>query len=220
MIGSSTSNTLSYKGRSVITQPGITREREIFMRPIRIAYSLIGCFFVIDGLLRKGKKARSLQAGQTDRGTTRAVGTAFGLALLALIVAPFLNRLRLGRIHSETLAWGGIPAMLAGLALRIWAIRVLGSFYTRTLRTSTDQRLIAEGPYRLVRNPGYLGDLLLWLGAGVASANWIALAIIAFPMVQAYRIRIQAEEAMLANTFSQEYQSYASRTWRLIPYIY
>jgi protein-S-isoprenylcysteine O-methyltransferase Ste14 len=110
--------------------------------------------------------------------------------------------------------------MLAGLLLRIWASRVLGSFYTRTLRTSTEQRLIAEGPYRLVRNPGYLGDLLLWLGAGVATANWIALAAIVFPMVGAYWGRIQAEETMLADAFPQEYQSYARRTWRLIPFLY
>lgn len=195
-------------------------ERETYMRPIRIAYCLIGCFFVVERLLRQGKDARSLQEGQADRGSTRAIGEAFGLALLALLVAPLLNKMRLGRIRNKTLAWGGIVAMLVGLVLRIWAVRVLGSFYTRTLRTTAQQHLIAEGPYRLVRNPGYLGDLLLWLGAGSATANWIALAAIVFPMLRAYRGRIQAEEAMLADAFPQEYQSYASQTWRLIPFIY
>ena len=190
------------------------------MRPISVAYSLIGCFFVVERLLRKGKDARSLKEGLADRGSTRAVGTAFGLALLALLVAPLLNWIKLGSIRSKTSAWGGIGAMLAGLVLRIWAIRVLGSFYTRTLRTAPEQRLIAEGPYRLVRNPDYLGDILLWVGAGFATGNWITLAAIAFPMLNAYRSRIHAEEAMLADAFPQEYQSYADRTWRLIPLIY
>jgi protein-S-isoprenylcysteine O-methyltransferase Ste14 len=110
--------------------------------------------------------------------------------------------------------------MLAGLVLRIWASRVLGSFYTRTLRTETEQHLIAKGPYRLVRHPGYLGTLLLWLGAGIATSNWIAVTAISLPMLGSYWYRIQAEEAMLAHTFPQEYQSYASHTWRLIPLIY
>ncbi len=190
------------------------------MRPIKIAYSLIGCFIIIERLLRQGKAAKSFQEGHADRGSTRAIGAAFGLAILALLIAPFLNRLKFGRIRSKRLAWGGIVPMLVGLVLRIWASRVLGAFYTRTLRTSAEQHLIEEGPYRLVRNPGYLGDLLLWLGAGFAAANWIVLAIVTFPMIRAYRRRIEAEEAMLAEAFPREYSGYVRRTWRLIPFLY
>jgi protein-S-isoprenylcysteine O-methyltransferase len=39
-------------------------------------------------------------------------------------------------------------------------------------------------------------------------------------MIGAYGYRIQAEEAMLADAFPQEYPGYASHTWRLIPFIY
>lgn len=198
----------------------MTGERVIPMRPTGVAYSLIGCFFVIERLLRRGKAASSLEAGQADRGSTRAVGAAFGLALLAVVAAPLLNRMNVGRIHNRPLAWSGIVAMLAGLVLRVWALRVLGSFYTRTLRTAPEQHLITGGPYRLVRNPGYLGDLLFWPGAGVATSNWITLAAIVFPMLRAYVSRIQAEEAMLADAFPQEFQDYTSRTWRLIPFLY
>jgi len=190
------------------------------MRPIHVAYGLIGCFFVAERFLRQGESAKSLQAGQADRGSTRAIGATFGLALLTLLLAPLLNRLSIGRLRGKRLAWGGIVAMLAGLVIRIWAVRVLGSFYTRTLRTGTEQRLVAEGPYRLVRHPGYLGTLLLWLGAGIATSNWIAATAISLPMLGSYWYRIQAEEAMLAHTFPREYQSYAVRTWRLIPFIY
>jgi len=190
------------------------------MWPIRVAYGLIGCFFVAERLLRQGESAKSLQEGQADRGSTRAIGAAFGLVMLAMLVAPLLNRQSIGRYHGEKAAWSGIAAMLTGLVLRIWASRVLGAFYTRTLRTAAGQHLIADGPYRLVRHPGYLGNLLLWFGAGVATSNWIVSSAIAFFMVRAYRYRIRAEEAMLADAFPREYQGYASRTWRLIPFIY
>ena len=190
------------------------------MRPIRVAYGLIGCFFVAERLLRQGESARSFQEGPADRGSTRAIGATFGLALCALLVAPLLSRRGIGRLPSKRGAWGGIAVMLTGLVLRIWASRVLGSCYTRTLRTDAQQHVIAEGPYRLIRHPGYLGDLLLWLGAGIATSNWITLTAISFPLLGSYWYRIQAEEAMLADVFAQEYQGYASHTWRLIPFIY
>jgi protein-S-isoprenylcysteine O-methyltransferase Ste14 len=113
-----------------------------------------------------------------------------------------------------------VALMGAGLGLRVWAALVLGAFYTRTLRTSAGQRIVAEGPYRLVRHPGYLGVLLLWLGAGLATANWIAAATIMAFMVRAYARRIQTEEAMLTATFGDEYLRFAGRTWRLIPFVY
>ncbi len=71
------------------------------MRPIRVAYGLIGCFFVAERLLRQGESAKSLEEGQADPGSTRAIGTAFGLAML---VAPLLNRLSIGRYHGEKAA--------------------------------------------------------------------------------------------------------------------
>ena len=190
------------------------------VRPLPIAYGLIGCFFVAERLLRRGKEAASLKEGKADQGTTRAIGAAFGVSLLAMALAPILNRFRIGRLFSAPLAWGGIAAMLAGLALRIWAARVLGAFYTRTLQTRSEQRVVTEGPYRIVRHPGYLGDLLLWPGAGLAAANWIATAAIVTAMGRAFRKRIATEEAMLAEAFPEDFPRYAGRTWRLIPFVY
>ncbi len=190
------------------------------MKPMKIAYCFIGCFFVVERLLRKGEAARSMEEGEADRGSTRAIGSTFGVALIALLMAPLLNWLKVGRMRSKVLPWSGIGGMVAGLILRIWALRILGAFYTRTLKTSEEQRLIEDGPYRLIRNPGYLGDLLFWPGAGLAVGNWGVLAVILFPMLWAYRKRIEAEEKMLAEAFPREYKEYARRTWRLIPFVY
>jgi protein-S-isoprenylcysteine O-methyltransferase Ste14 len=190
------------------------------VRPIHIAYGLLGIFLAIEPRLRQGKAAISRQEGPADRGRTRLIGATFGLALFALLIAPLLNRLKVDRFRSKTLAWGGIAAMLAGLALRIWASRVLGAFSTRTLRTSAQQNLITRGPYRLLRHPGYLANLLMWLGAGFATTNWIVLVSSFGPMMGAYWYRMQAEEAMLAETFPKEYPAYASHTWRLVPFLY
>ena len=196
----------------------MTRRR--LVGPLPVAYALLGCFFLAERLLRQGPDAASLEAGNTDQGTTRAIGRAFGQSLFALAVAPLLNRWRLGRLTVPGMAWSGIAAMVAGLTLRVWAVRVLGAFYTRTLRTCTTQSLVEEGPYRLVRHPGYLGVLLLWLGAGLASANLLVAGLITVSMGRAYRRRIRSEEAMLTNTFGEDYVAYTRRTRRLIPWVY
>jgi protein-S-isoprenylcysteine O-methyltransferase Ste14 len=196
----------------------MTRQR--LVEPLPVAYAILGCFFLAERLLRQGPDAASLEAGNTDQGTTRAIGRAFGQSLFALAVAPLLNRWRLGRLTVPGMAWGGIAAMVAGLTVRVWAARVLGAFYTRTLRTSTTQSLVQEGPYRLVRHPGYLGVLLLWLGAGLASANLLVVGFIMVSMGGAYRRCIRSEEVMLTNTFGEDYLAYARRTRRLIPWVY
>ena len=190
------------------------------MKATYAAYAILGCFFVAERRLRKGERAKTLRRGQADRGSTTAIGAAFGTALLTLLVAPLLRRPRGGQIRSTALPWAGVGLMVGGLGLRVWAIRVLGSFYTRTLQTAPEQQLVAEGPYRFVRHPGYLGDWLLWLGAGLATANWVVAGIIALPMAGVYLYRIAVEEAMLASAFPEAHAEYARRTWRLIPFVY
>ena len=169
----------------------------MLVRPLRGAYACLGCFLLAERLLRLGEDARSLAAGEADRGTTRAVGRAFGLSILLLGIAPLLNRRGIGHRAGVHVAWGGVAMMGSGLALRVWAARVLGAYYTRTLRTSATQRIVAEGPYRLVRHPGYAGDLLLWLGAGLSTENWIVTTTIMASMVGAYQSRIRRKKRCL-----------------------
>jgi protein-S-isoprenylcysteine O-methyltransferase len=110
--------------------------------------------------------------------------------------------------------------MISGLVVRSWANRVLGAAYTRTLQVVTDQHIIQEGPYRVVRHPGYLGTLLVWLGAAFALANGIVVALVSVGLLRAYGKRMGAEERMLLDTFGDKYRSYAGRTRRLVPFLY
>ncbi len=110
--------------------------------------------------------------------------------------------------------------MLLGLILRLQATRTLGAFFTRTLVAAADQPIIQKGPYRVVRHPGYLGDLLMWIGASMATQNGFAIAFITCVMLLAYAYRIRREETMLRVTLGESYAAYMARTKRLIPFIY
>ena len=66
---------------------------------------------------------------------------------LALVGGPLLARSERGRLP-VWLGWIGVGIMTLGLAHRLAAARVLGSYYTRTLRTDGDQPVVTSGPYR------------------------------------------------------------------------
>ena len=130
---------------------------------IVVAYILIAFFFVFEGRIRQGREAQSFERGEADRGSTMLVGASFGIGAMMPLAAAALDYGRIGFINNVLIGWLGIAIMIAGIALRFWANRTLGEFYTRTLKTTVSQRVVMAGPYRSVRHPGYLGTGLFWL---------------------------------------------------------
>ncbi|HEX8990904.1 MAG TPA: isoprenylcysteine carboxylmethyltransferase family protein [Anaerolineales bacterium] len=183
-----------------------------------LGYFLLVLFFYTERRLRRGAQARSFEEGQYDRRTTRYLGYAYFISMLALFASWVLNALRVGRLP-HWIGWLGVLVALCGLFMRTWANRVLGAFYTRTLQVAEGQTTVRDGPYRLVRHPGYLGMILMWTGASAATGNWIVLLIVLLLILAAYHYRIQSEEKMLDSTLPG-YGEYRARTWRLIPLIY
>jgi protein-S-isoprenylcysteine O-methyltransferase Ste14 len=185
-----------------------------------VAYGLVGCFLGMERLARQGKEAKSLAFGPFDRGSTRLLGGAFLATMVTLLLAPVLNAFQLGAMGYAVLGWVGIGLMVSGMALRFWAARVLGRFYTRTLRLAADQPVIDHGPYKILRHPGYSGVLVMWAGAGFATLNWVATTAVIVGMSGAYRYRIRCEEEMLRSALGQQYETYMAHTWRVVPFVY
>jgi protein-S-isoprenylcysteine O-methyltransferase len=108
--------------------------------------------------------------------------------------------------------------MLAGLALRWYAISVLGRSFTVTVLTQAGQRVMDRGPYRLIRHPSYAGSLLTILGVLVACANPVSLLGL-IPAAVAFGYRIHVEEQVLSRDLGAPYREYMHRTRRLIPFL-
>ena len=58
----------------------------------------------------------------------------------------------------------GLVILLAGVALRGWSFKTLGEYFTFTVMVSSDQPVVAKGPYRVLRHPSYTGLLLALAG--------------------------------------------------------
>ena len=113
---------------------------------------------------------------------------------------------------SAGLVLGGEVLALLGCVCMLFAALALG----RCFGVLPEARgLVTHGPYRLVRHPLYLGELTAMGGLLVASPSPRNLALGAvFATAQAVRMRL--EERALSAEFP-EYESYASRTPRIVP---
>jgi protein-S-isoprenylcysteine O-methyltransferase len=186
-----------------------------------IAYALIAFFFLAVESRRKNQTARTFRTGRFDRGSQRALALGIGVAEIGLIAGPVLNYFGIGHLaRGEIVGWAGVALMVDGIALRHWAGRTLGAYFTRTLRVQDSQHIVTDGPYQIIRHPGYAGALLLWVGAVCATANWPAIAVVTPIIIGAYVYRIRCEETMLASTFGEQYEMYQARTWKLVPLVY
>lgn len=190
------------------------------MRPNLIAFLLIGIYFILERVLRKGEVAKSIKRGRYGRGSMLFIGVAFALSFL-ILASGLLFNLTMGQLDNKLfVGWIGVVLMIVGLIIRYSAARTLGKYYSRTLLLTENQEVVKNGLYKLIRHPGYFGVFLMWIGAGLSSSNWIITALILLTMFIGYSYRIKKEESMLLMVFGNKYREYMKKTYKLIPFIY
>jgi len=80
--------------------------------------------------------------------------------------------------------------------------------------------LIQGGPYRIVRNPMYLGIFLIGLGVVLAVFKWWAAIIFIIVFVIRYIMLIYKEEKKLLTLFPESYKDYCKKVPRIIPSLF
>ena len=74
--------------------------------------------------------------------------------------------------------------------------------------------LVAAGPYRLTRNPMYLGMVMVGLAVALASSSVAAILLALLIGLIFDRIVIRREEAYLTRRFGNSYESYRTKVRR------
>jgi protein-S-isoprenylcysteine O-methyltransferase len=136
----------------------------------------------------------------------------------AVILAGWVARFKWAAMGGgRAVQLSGEALIVAGAALRVWAMLTLDRFFTFVVGIADDHRVVRDGPYRVIRHPGYAGALIAMVGVGVSLRSWLSvlLMLVVPPLVLAVRIRV--EEATLVAALGQEYKDYARKTGRLIP---
>lgn len=109
----------------------------------------------------------------------------------------------------------GVAMVVAGLGFQAAFVHMFRQAQTAILPGQEAGALVTSGPYRLTRNPGYVGMALTVSGVAILlEAPWALLAIAA-TMLVIDRGVIVKEEGYLAERFGEEYARYraAVRRW-------
>jgi len=152
-----------------------------------------------------------------DRGTAAQIlWTVYLTQAAALLELIWRRRVAL---PLDLTTWAAFSAMIGGLALRAWAVVLLGRWFTWYVTVQAGQQLVSRGPYRLIRHPSYTGALITFVASCALLRSWVAAVFAALALVLAFARRIRYEEALLVKALPG-YQAYMSRTSKLLPRIF
>lgn len=117
---------------------------------------------------------------------------------------------------TTSMAVGGLLA-LVGEGMRFWGVAYAGRL-TRVTGSVGAPALVVTGPFARVRNPLYIGNILLYVGVGVMSqALWPWLPLVALVwFVAQYCLIVSREEEFLAKEFGDTYAEYRANVPRFV----
>jgi protein-S-isoprenylcysteine O-methyltransferase Ste14 len=136
--------------------------------------------------------------------------------LIPIPLAAPLLLLRVGESPpSAALLVGGAVLITIGELTRLWAVHHIGVIS----RTRSDRLgpLVATGPFAIVRNPLYLGNVTLWVGFAVLSRMlWMTPVVVAVLGFE-YHAIVRWEEQLLESRLGDRYRAYAAEVPRWLP---
>lgn len=137
---------------------------------------------------------------------------AFGLGGLTDRIWPWT--LAANWRTQDLIFWVGVALLTLGSSLELWSLGLFSYVRTSAIPFRPANAFVARGPYRLTRNPMYLGMTCTLAGVGMMlGRGWIALsAFLAALVIDRYAIR--REEAYLERRFGGEYLDYKRRVRR------
>ncbi|MCK7516369.1 MAG: isoprenylcysteine carboxylmethyltransferase family protein [Ignavibacteriales bacterium] len=112
----------------------------------------------------------------------------------------------------------GFVIAVSGELIRFWGVSWAGS-ETRTTGGVGGTYLVISGPFAHVRNPLYVGNILMYLGLGIMSMSlfpYLQIVAILFFIMQ-YQFIVKEEEGFLIKKFGDDYQKYLQNVPRFFP---
>ncbi len=204
---------LAYLGLAVLGWGGFAG---FFSHPALTALAIATLIMAVAAVFSGG----NLSAGEREDRSNRWVIYALGvIGLLSAYLPAYTDRKDFLVIDGDAVRWLGVALYIAGGALRIWPVFVLGHRFSGLVAIQPGHTLVTDGVYGVIRHPSYLGLLVITLGWALAFRSGVGLVFVALtipPLVA----RIHSEENLLRAQFGAEYDAYRSRTSRLLPGLY
>jgi protein-S-isoprenylcysteine O-methyltransferase Ste14 len=133
-----------------------------------------------------------------------------GLAAMLMLdrLLPVRNLLR------GPYTWAGVPLVLTGIGLAVTAVLRLRREGTPVHPFEQPAALVTGGPFRISRNPIYLGMVIVLAGVALALGSLIPPVVIPVFAHVIKRRFILGEERRLLAVFGERYREYQARVRR------
>ncbi|MDN0073474.1 isoprenylcysteine carboxylmethyltransferase family protein [Crenobacter sp. SG2303] len=206
-------STLAYLGLAVLGEGGFA---PFFSHPALLVIAVATMVMTVIALFTEGNLSSGVREDRANRWVLPVIGV---IGLVGGYLPAYTDRLGIWTLDGENLRWFGVVLFIAGGALRMWPVFVLGYRFSGLVAIQPGHTLVTTGVYRTIRNPSYLGLLINSLGWALAFRSGVGMLLTALTLPPLIA-RIHSEEALLRSQFGSEYDAYRSRTWRLIPWVY
>lgn len=114
----------------------------------------------------------------------------------------------------------GLALYLTGYFLMSWALIRLGSNYQLGGAVPrTNDRMVAGGPYKLIRHPMYTAALTISFGLACLTQSWAFFVIFTIYLGLILRL-IPLEERGLRQAYEKQYSPYQRIAKKLVPFVY
>ena len=133
------------------------------------------------------------------------------LASTGLAVMP-------GLLHPAGLALG-LGLVVLGYAGTLWTYAAMGNSWRMGVNPNEKTALVSRGPFRWVRHPIYLLQILMLAGAALLLPTPVSFVALATHFV-CVRLKVMDEEKSLTLVHGAAYREYASRTGGLCPRLF
>ena len=112
----------------------------------------------------------------------------------------------------------GLAVYLIFSWVQIWAFKSLGENYSQDILIKKNHQLVTKGPFRIIRHPQYISQILVDLGGAAATLSYIVapIAIIQIPFIL---LRASVEDKLMTKHFGNEFSSYKKKSGFVLPFI-
>ena len=140
------------------------------------------------------------------------------ISLIALVLAVFqLGTLDYSDGYSLS-RYIGLVVYLIFSWVQVWSFKTLGDNYSQDILIKKKHELVTKGPFKMIRHPQYMCQILLDLGAAAATLGYVVglLALIEIPI---YIMRASVEDKLLAKHFAERFSEYKKKSGFMFPFI-
>jgi protein-S-isoprenylcysteine O-methyltransferase Ste14 len=140
------------------------------------------------------------------------------LSLIALILAAF----QIGTLEYieeyNIIRYIGLALYLIFSWFQVWSFKSLGDNYSQDIMIKKKHELVTKGPFRVLRHPQYLCQILVDIGGAMATLSYVltGFALIEIPI---YIMRASVEDKLLAKHFGDQFAQYKKKSGFFFPFI-